>query len=157
MVMKVLIQMIFVLFLFMNYGCGKNQINQTRNLSAAKMPEGVVIGKTTTNELLSKMGKTKNNYTNENGTTIYDFGENGSYQFSNEDKLESFMRPPIAVEKHLQYWRHKFENAIIELSDTPFKSIHQKKEKFLNAPKLGIGIVYDQETSVVIKVVEYGH
>jgi hypothetical protein len=82
----------------------------------------------------------------------------GTEHFVRNGTAHAKMRAPTEAEKTLQYWRHRFrgleqEEREVKRSDAP--ASHVRPLLQLNAPSLGLGVVYDPEIDRVTGVIEY--
>jgi hypothetical protein len=136
---------VFLLLLSLLSSCGPGQA------------KNIFLGLTTKKELKQEQGEPlKIEQVSSGKKEILIYPEDVKYQVEDEIVVAKFRTPQTDEEKSLIYWRQKFKNKKLTVSEIKVeKQSHLKPEQEMIWAEMGVTVVYDPNIDLVVRIFEY--
>ncbi|MFA5584605.1 MAG: hypothetical protein WDA09_10365 [Bacteriovoracaceae bacterium] len=124
--------------------------------SCGAQKSGPNYGKTTVKELLTEKGEpTKEELIPVEDSKVLHFDGGEKYQVKNDIVTNGYLNPS-KEERNLIYWKHAFKDCDVVTQKLTEKQVgHERPEYLMKCDALGKGVVYTEDSDIVLRVVEY--
>ncbi|HLW56567.1 MAG TPA: hypothetical protein VKY27_04225 [Bacteriovoracaceae bacterium] len=125
-------------------------------ISCGPQKKGPTYGKTTVQELLSLKGEPiKEEVIPVDDSKVLHFENNEKYQVKNDIVTNGYLNP-VQEQKSLIHWKHAFKDCDVVIQKITEKvNGHEPPEYLMKCDAMGVGVVYVQDSDIVLRVVEY--
>src|SRR5690606_16835385 len=113
-------------------------------------------GKTTVQELLSLKGESiKEVFIRVYDSKVLHFENNEKYQVKDDIVINGYLNT-VHEQKSINYWKHAFKDCDVVIQKITEKvNGHEPPEYLMKCDAMGVGVVYVQDSDIVLRVVEY--
>ena len=125
-------------------------------VSCGAQKKGPTYGKTTVQELIAEKGEpVKEEVIPVDDAKVVHFEGGDKYQTKNDIVTNGYLTPNKS-QRNLIYWKHAFKDCDVITQKLTEKQVgHEKPEYLMKCDAMGIGVVYTQDSDIVLRVIEY--